>query len=1017
MPAVFVIHTELDEAFVTEHLLPPLPALGFDHWISADSPAGSDEPLPGAAEPPSAVADAIRASAAILAVLSDAARRSPAFRAQVALALRSGRPFIPVVGISSPESWDDSLAAMPAAATAEAVNDPVLWANLAALLPPPDRADSSVPEPRPGVRMERIPWSEPLFSQFLKAAVDRHDYNRGDALVFAFERHLATTSKPYSVPHARTDLAALRKKRQFALMRRYAAATIAAATTDLRVRRQYAQALIELGELRAAVSVLEGVIAGAPVGDPESYEARGLLGRVYKQEYVNAPHAAGAAALVERAIESYGSVFNEDDAHVWHGINAVSLLLRAARDGVKDVRTPEAPAMAKRILDVLSRRREEKGGDAENLEVWDHATCVEANLALGSYEAAARALDEYLAHPDMDAFEVSSTYRQFDEVLRLSEDPRARPLLERLWSAVERHRGGGSRAPADESVIGAEASAGKPMLLRVSDPDWQPSDVPDLDIDARLGTVLSITGTERTIKALMRDPLVVSVDESRPSQQVECSRSLPFIKVSDPYTGPTGPFTEKGDRALVAIIDDGIDVLHHAFLDGSGHSRIVGIWDQRGSGESPPGFDFGTYYSDEQIAGYVEKNGDPAATTTPIPAALTRNPDGHGTHVASIAAGRGAGAFAGGVAPDARLLIVISGGGEATGYSKAHLAALTFIDQTASSLGLPVVVNVSQGMNAGAHDGKSLVEVAFDEFSKGGRTPGRVIVKSAGNERDTNGHAEVSLLPDSATALRWTCRTRPDHVGPPPLWLRDRIELWWSSANEFRFRLREPNGQTSEWVDTAQAEANGKLRGVSFKLQLVRRHVDNGDSRLTVEVGTGFTPIPAGTWAIEIESLKILEAGAIHAWIERRADSRSEFLKHANENMTLSIPGTAYSVITVAAIDACKPIVTGDFSSFGPTRDGRRKPDVSAPGVSVIAARGGTFDDAVQMSGTSMAAPHVTGAIALVLSKAARTGQEWPTATQIGAVLRQKTSNYNGLWTEGQGYGVVDVAAILNAFD
>ena len=48
---------------------------------------------------------------------------------------------------------------------------------------------------------------------------------------------------------------------------------------------------------------------------------------------------------------------------------------------------------------------------------------------------------------------------------------------------------------------------------------------------------------------------------------------------------------------------------------------------------------------------------------------------------------------------------------------------------------MPVVVNVSQGMNAGAHDGKSMLEVAFDEFSKGGRQRGRVIVKSAGNER------------------------------------------------------------------------------------------------------------------------------------------------------------------------------------------------------------------------------------------------------------------------------------------
>jgi hypothetical protein len=63
-----------------------------------------------------------------------------------------------------------------------------------------------------------------------------------------------------------------------------------------------------------------------------------------------------------------------------------------------------------------------------------------------------------------------------------------------------------------------------------------------------------------------------------------------------------------------------------------------------------------------------------------------------------------------------------------------------------------------------------------------------------------------------------------------------------------------------------------------------------------------------------------------------------------------------------------------------------------------------------------MAAPHVAGAIALLLSKKARDGGPIPTASQIGAVLRQKTLNYNARWTASQGYGVLDVAALLDAF-
>jgi subtilisin family serine protease len=105
----------------------------------------------------------------------------------------------------------------------------------------------------------------------------------------------------------------------------------------------------------------------------------------------------------------------------------------------------------------------------------------------------------------------------------------------------------------------------------------------------------------------------------------------------------------------------------------------------------------------------------------------------------------------------------------------------------------------------------------------------------------------------------------------------------------------------------------------------------------------------------------------------------------------------------------------GDFSSYGPTRDGQKKPLVCAPGVKIRAAEGGTEDSVIGSSGTSMAAPHVTGGIALLLSRSAKSGCV-PGGNQIASALRQRTQNYNGQWDPGQGYGVVDVAALLAAF-
>jgi subtilisin family serine protease len=103
----------------------------------------------------------------------------------------------------------------------------------------------------------------------------------------------------------------------------------------------------------------------------------------------------------------------------------------------------------------------------------------------------------------------------------------------------------------------------------------------------------------------------------------------------------------------------------------------------------------------------------------------------------------------------------------------------------------------------------------------------------------------------------------------------------------------------------------------------------------------------------------------------------------------------------------------GNFSSFGPTRDDREKPDLCAPGVAIYGAHRGSRDGIVAMEGTSMAAPHVTGAIALLLSKAKISGAAVPAASQIRAVLTRTTRFKNAYWDRGQGFGVLDVKALM----
>jgi endonuclease G len=467
--------------------------------------------------------------------------------------------------------------------------------------------------------------------------------------------------------------------------------------------------------------------------------------------------------------------------------------------------------------------------------------------------------------------------------------------------------------------------------------------------------------------------------------------------VQETYRWDEGWFIERGAGALVAIVDDGIDVLHEAFL-GDGGSRIVGIWDQADPDAAPSAdVAFGRLHTAAEIADYVRKGR--------VPRRLERRGE-HGTHVASVAAGKRCGQFGGGVAPEARLLVVIPRASGPTGYSAAHMDSLKFIDRIATSLDLPVVVNVSQGMNAGAHDGKSALEIGFNAFCGGGRVPGRVVVKSAGNERTKRGHAKLTVPPGGADELVWRC--------PAGRSREVKLELWWSSANEYRFQLQSPKGESSAWVDRRHPVAEDLFPGHGkYLIELVPAHVDNGDKLLRIQFTTG-SPMRADEhWTLAIEAVTVRFAGDIHAWIERDNGPPTEFVGHDSEEMTISVPGTADAVITVGAVTSTIPVRVGDFSSFGPTRDGREKPDVCAPGVAVHGAHRGSGDGIVAMCGTSMAAPHVTGAIALLLSQAKISGAAVPTASQIRAVLTHTTRFKNAYWDRGQGFGVLDVKALL----
>ncbi|ROT31669.1 peptidase S8 [Micromonospora sp. HM5-17] len=127
---------------------------------------------------------------------------------------------------------------------------------------------------------------------------------------------------------------------------------------------------------------------------------------------------------------------------------------------------------------------------------------------------------------------------------------------------------------------------------------------------------------------------------------------------------------------------------------------------------------------------------------------------------------------------------------------------------------------------------------------------------------------------------------------------------------------------------------------------------------------------------------------------------------------TINSPGSAEAALTVGALDRDGNLA--DFSSRGPRiGDGGLKPDITAPGVDIRAARSGDAypgdpDPYLAMSGTSMATPHVTGAAAILAQRHPR----WRAAALKATLMASAVPNPE-LGVFAQGAGRVDVARAI----
>ncbi|ODR25783.1 hypothetical protein BHQ19_10415 [Mycolicibacterium porcinum] len=525
-------------------------------------------------------------------------------------------------------------------------------------------------------------------------------------------------------------------------------------------------------------------------------------------------------------------------------------------------------------------------------------------------------------------------------------------------------------------------------------------------------------------------------------------------EVRTPWKLSPGTFPGRGKGVIVAVIDTGIDIFHESFRknDASRETRILELWDQdstvTGGHAPPPGFsNVGTVFSETDINNALKIGG----------LQFSRDTDGHGTHVAGIAAGNGQqgdrcsgpGTFVG-VAPDADLVVVRTIGVKTANIRDAfHWCAKAGNRNKLNGKPRPVVINCSFGKSWGPHDGKGLNDIFVKEILRPpeGPPPGLAVVASAGNQGEGTIHT-LGTVPANGV------QTVPLYM-PKGSVDSDIIDIWYNGDAALAVEVIAPPStiagtRTTQEFGPAGGSTSKDIGKMSVTLTTSDPQTDHDNMRHILisirvpSIGPKFSIRP-GEWQVKLRETAGVAANW-NAWTQFDSEDPyptfspdDDIAPEARRANTIGTPGSALDAITVAAYDNDGGKLA-QFSSRGADNQttfavGEMKPTVAAPGISVTSARGTDNPDknmiccnqkVIDLQGTSQAAPHVTGLVALMFERN-------PTLTfvDVRKILQQKASidgipdtekptvveaatgiKFNHLWGSGKVDGLAAIQAV-----
>jgi subtilisin family serine protease len=546
--------------------------------------------------------------------------------------------------------------------------------------------------------------------------------------------------------------------------------------------------------------------------------------------------------------------------------------------------------------------------------------------------------------------------------------------------------------------------AGRRRLIALVNNSLSAKDLSAIDwrVVTRVGDVVTLEGCAVNAPLLHSIPGILFV--KTPSPVTPLMDSVRLITRIDQVHGtrPGGigrSLTGKG--VLFGIIDTEFDTHHSAFLDSSGHTRFVGIWDQKDTTKKFPNrFGYG-----------IIKTGASLDKDTVLGLGTS---EFHGTFMASYAVGGDRKSAYYGAAPEAMIAGVRMGGSDAN-----IIDGLKWLFSLADSLKRPCVVNMSLGIAQGPHDGSSLVDRVIDSLSL---KPGHVVVGAVGNDGDKKSHVQLTMGRNEFKGAWVTGYASTDHRGRPAT--ASVFDAWGPTGKTLTCSLflldtvnntyRQSSGQittlfnnhfvadTIVWIDSATSRRDT----VFLQFETQRASALNARPGMLV-----YTTSTRPSLMLGFKMLVSGTGGTVHVWNGGKvafASRQMETAGFSNGDTIMSVNelgGTALRNITVGAYvnrvptrlqngglwgganDPKDPHLLTHYSSRGPTLDGRIKPDITAPGSDVTGAmpRNMRAADAqivfwpgwpdttskqgryLVTGGTSVASPIVAGIVALML--------------------------------------------------